>query len=311
MTHITSTISRRNLLAAGAALPLAGALGGIRPAAAASHAGAPMMTLQNTFDLGEMKVSTLLAGTRPVENPHGIFGLNVGDEEFGEVSAENFIPTDVAQFFFTPTVVQSGGNTILFDTGLNGDGITKALAQAGIAPEDVTHVVLTHMHGDHIGGLMTDGSPTFANAAYLTGQTEYDHWAGTDNEGFMNNVKPLAEKMTFLGDGDSVAPGITGMNAFGHTPGHMAYMLESGGKQLLLMADTANHYVWSLAYPEWEVRFDMDKEMAAQTRKKTFDMLAADKIPLVGYHMPFPAVGYVDTRGDGYRYVPASYQMML
>jgi glyoxylase-like metal-dependent hydrolase (beta-lactamase superfamily II) len=88
-------------------------------------------------------------------------------------------------------------------------------------------------------------------------------------------------------------------------------MIESEGKNLLLMADLANHYVWSLAHPDWEVRFDMDKAAAAATRRKVLGMLAADRVPMIGYHMPFPALGYVETRGDGFHYVPASYQMML
>nr|WP_319530606.1 hypothetical protein [uncultured Cohaesibacter sp.] len=87
-------------------------------------------------------------------------------------------------------------------------------------------------------------------------------------------------------------------------------MLDSDDKQLLLMADLANHYVWSLAYPDWEVRFDMDKEMAAKSRRKVLGMLATDRIPLIGYHMPFPAAGFVETNGDGFRYVPVSYQLM-
>ena len=118
--------------------------------------------------------------------------------------------------------------------------------------------------------------------------------------------------MTFIGDGEAVVSGITSVAAFGHTPGHMVYMLESGGKQLALMADLANHYVWSLGYPEWEVKFDMDKAKAAQARKRMFDMFTADKIPFVGYHMPFPGMGYSEARGEGgYRFVPVSYQMML
>ena len=101
------------------------------------------------------------------------------------------------------------------------------------------------------------------------------------------------------------------MAAHGHTPGHTVYMIESDGKQLLLTADLANHYVWSLAYPDWEVRFDMDKEAAAASRRKVLGMLATDKIPFVGYHMPFPATGYVETRGSGFKYVPASYQLRM
>ena len=141
---------------------------------------------------------------------------------------------------------------------------------------------------------------------------EYDHWAAAGNDTFDAKVRPLAEKMTFLGDGGSVAPGITSKAAYGHTPGHMAYVVESGNEQVLLMADAANHYVWSVAYPEWEVRFDMDKAAAAQTRKDLLGMVAADRIPLIGYHMPFPGRGYVETVEQGrFRYVPATYQQQL
>jgi glyoxylase-like metal-dependent hydrolase (beta-lactamase superfamily II) len=164
---------------------------------------------------------------------------------------------------------------------------------------------------------MEGGAPAFPNARYVIAQAEYDFWAGMDPEAngitklMTKNVKPLAEKMSFLNGGGSVASGITAVDAHGHTPGHTVYMLESGGQQLLLAADSANHYVWSLARPDWEVRFDMDKAAAAATRKSLFGMLAADKVPFVGYHMPFPAVGYVASDGEGFRYVPASYQMHL
>ena len=237
--------------------------------------------------------------------------MNVSADEFAKVSDENFIPADKAQFYFTPTVVNAGAELILFDTGLNADGITGALASGGYTPDQIDVVVLTHMHGDHIGGLMKDGAATFPNARYVTASTEFDHWNGTDNERFDGNVKPLAEQMTFIEDGGSVASGVTAMSAHGHTPGHTAYMIESDGKSVLLAADFANHYVWSLGYPDWEVRFDMDKAAAAATRRKLLGMLAAEKIPFVGYHMPFPAVGYVETRDDGFRYVPASYQLAL
>ena len=169
------------------------------------------------------------------------------------------------------------------------------------------------MHGDHIGGLMgADGvTPTFANARYVTGATEHNYWAGAANEGFDKNVKPLNDRITFLDTNGSVASGITGMDAFGHTPGHMIYQIESDGQRLAIAADTANHYVWSLQKPDWEVRFDADKPAAAATRKSVFGMIAADRIPFIGYHMPFPGIGFVEAKDDGFRYVPASYQLML
>lgn len=301
-------ITRRSALMGAAALPLVAASG--RAFAAAEMLGMASPTY-NRFTLGGFEVTAILAGTRTVPDPQTIFGMNVTPEEFAAVSAAHHIPTDRAQFFFTPTVVNTGAELILFDTGLQGPATAAAIQAAGYNPDQIDTVVITHMHGDHIGGLMTDGAPTFANARYVTGAAEFDAWDMAGNEGFENNVRPLAEQMTMLDDGGSVASGVTAMLAAGHTPGHMAYHIESNGKQLILGADFANHYVWSLAYPDWEVKFDRDKALAAQTRRKLLDMMAADQIPFIGYHMPFPAMGYVETRDTGFHYVPASYQMML
>jgi len=305
----TPYISRRHALLAAVALPFAPTLAGM------AHAGAEMKGASvpqfNRIKLGGFEVTALLAGTRTVEKPTDIFGLNADPAEFTAVSEAAFLPTDKAQFFFTPTVVNTGSELVLFDTGLNAGGITAALGAAGYTPDQIDTVVLTHMHGDHIGGLMNETTPTFANARYVTGAVEHNHWMGAANEGFDKNVRPLNDKISFLDDGGAVTGGITAMAAMGHTPGHMGYMLESDGANLMLIADLANHYVWSLAHPDWEVRFDMDKAMAAASRRKVLGMLAADRTPFIGYHMPFPALGYVETRDSGFQYVPASYQMMM
>ncbi|WP_071673039.1 MBL fold metallo-hydrolase [Nioella nitratireducens] len=300
--------SRRTMMKLSLATPFLGAL------SSAARAEAPSMGASfahhRRFTLGGFEVTTLLAGTTPRENPQGIFGTNVSEEEFAEVSAANFLSTDVSQFYFTPVVVNTGAELILFDTGLNPAGITAALTDAGYSAEQVDTVVLTHMHGDHIGGLSGEAGVTFPNARYVTGRTEFDHWAGTGNDGFEAKVRPLADSMTFLEPDQDVASGITSVQAYGHTPGHMGYHLESQGARLMLFADLANHPVWSLAHPEWEVLFDSDKEMAAASRRRVLDMLAADRIPAIGYHMPFPGIGFVETRGDGFRWVPESGQLM-
>ncbi|OZA13527.1 MAG: MBL fold metallo-hydrolase [Rhodobacterales bacterium 17-64-5] len=307
--------SRRQALAASVLLPAAAAF---LPRKAVAEASAPAMlgaasASFNRFKLGGFEVTTLLAGSSAAEAPQGVFGLNATPEEFAALSTENFIPTDRVQFFFNPTVVNTGAELVLFDTGLSAEGTLAALTAAGYTADMVTTVVLTHMHGDHIGGLMgADGvTPTFTNARYVTGAVEHNHWSGAGDAGFDAAVRPLNDKMSFLDDGGSPMSGITAMAAFGHTPGHMVYQVESEGQRLMITADTANHYVWSLQKPDWEVVFDSDKAGAAAARRAVFGQIAADRIPFIGYHMPFPGLGYVEAQDDGFRYVPVAYQMML
>lgn len=317
---MNTKLTRRTALFASAVTPFAAAgLVGAGPAVAqdtqdedsASRTPPPAVAPYRRYAIGEMTVTTLLAGTKTLPEPHGTFGLNASDGEFTALSEENFLPSDVALNGFTPVMVETDDAVVLFDTGLDAAGITAALKAAGKSPDDITHVVITHMHGDHIGGLMSDGTPTFSNAAYFTGRVEWDHWAGAGNEGFDTKVRPLEQEFTFLTGDDEVLPGIRAVEAFGHTPGMLAFWLSSGDAQLALTADTANHYVWSLQRPEWEVRFDMDKQAAIETRKKILKQIAQAKIPFIGYHMPFPGIGFLQTKDEGYRFVPASYQFDL
>lgn len=308
-TPRTAGLTRRAALGAGLALPFATAL------PASLHAAAPLrepkLQRANRFMRGAFEVHALQVMSMIRDEPQSIFGLNVPAEEFAAVAAANRIPTDRMGFSFTPTLVNAGAELVLFDTGLNPGVITAALAEAGYAPDQVDTVVITHMHPDHIGGLMGEGGPTFANARYITGRAEFDFWAAAGNEVFDKNMRPLAEKTSFVEDGGSAGSGMTAVGAPGHTPGHMAWMIESEGAPLLLMADTANHHVWSLARPDWEVRFDRDKAQAAATRRRLLGMAADDGIPVLGYHMPFPATGFIERRGDGFHWVPTTYELAL
>jgi glyoxylase-like metal-dependent hydrolase (beta-lactamase superfamily II) len=295
-----------------------------RAAYADAHAAPPVPAAFNRFNIGDFEVTVLSDGHNVRENIHTIFGVDQSEEAVNALLAENYLPAGNAQFTFAPTLVKAGQELILFDTGLGQGARAGGLGQtlpnliaSGYQPEDVTIVVLTHMHPDHINGLMEADGPAYPNARYVTGQVEYDFWSSEDRVGtpaervytaVQSLVVPLADKMTFIDAGASVVPGVTSMAAFGHTPGHMIYRLDSGGKSLVLTADTANHFVLSLQKPDWEVVFDADKAAAAQTRKNVFGMLAADRLPFIGFHMPFPSVGFVEPLGEGFRFIAETYQ---
>lgn len=322
-----TNLSRRRTLLGGAGLLAAPYV--MRHASLPVQAAAPMLGASrpnhHRFKLGEFEVTTLFDGAVQLPGPHPIFGNDQEAAPVQELAKANLLPGDRMEIGFAPVLVNTGKEVVLFDTGnasgrRGTGGTVTALKSAGYQPEQVDIVAMTHFHPDHVGGMIADGAAIYPNARYVANPQEFDFWvkkapaSGRTERGVKAtaaNVKPLAEKFTFLNDGEDVVSGITSMTAAGHTPGHTIYHLESNGKRLVLSGDFCNHYVVSLQRPDWHVVFDLDKEMAAATRRKVLGMLAAEKIPFGGYHMPFPAVGYVETHGSSFRYVPASYQLYL
>lgn len=321
------TISRRNFMVAASAA--GAALSSVGTAEAADPVTEQPAPAENPdfhrFRFGALDITTLSDGRRAGQAPEKTYAIDRDPKDVAALLEANMLPADRFVNSFTPVLVDTGKDLVLFDTGMGpgareaGQGkLIAALEASGRKADDITLVVLSHFHGDHIGGLMEDGKPAFANARYATGQKEFDFWtdparldspAKNAAELVAKNVKPLADRMTFLDDGSEVASGIHAVAAFGHTPGHLAFRVESEGKTLMLISDTANHFVITLQRPEWHVAFDMDKEMAVATRKRVFDMLATDRLPFIGYHMPFPALAYLAKEGEGYRYVPETYQI--
>jgi glyoxylase-like metal-dependent hydrolase (beta-lactamase superfamily II) len=319
-------MKRRTLFAAGIGLLAAPVILRASAFAAATGDKSKMTALPeiNQFKLGSYTITAVRDGSNVLEKPFETFGTNQDPEAVKKLLSDNFLPTDKFVNSYSPAIIDTGSDVIIVDTGFGAGGrergtgkLLDGLKAAGYSADDITVVALTHMHGDHIGGMMENGAPAFKNARYVAGQAEYDFWTdkareGTPAEGghkaVLANVVPFAEKTTFVKEGDSIVSGITAVMATGHTPGHMVFHAESDGKQLVFTGDTANHYILSLLHPEWEVRFDMDKAQAAASRKKVFDMIATDKIAFLGYHMPFPAVGFVEKEGTGYRFVPKTYQ---
>lgn len=303
---IKTHVSRRAVMMMGAALPVLMALPAV--AQTAPEKDKPMGQAK-TIKLGAFEVTTLLGGANMGQDPIATFGLNADPAEFKALAAENFIPDDRSGGSFTPTLIKTPDALVLFDTGMFPENNAAALAVAGYSPEDVTHIVLTHLHGDHIGGLMSGDVPNFPNAELILPKAENDYWAANPSDAYTAQVVPLLAKARQIAEGDEVTPGITAEAAYGHTPGHTTYLIESDGEKLLITGDSFNHYVFSVQRPAWHVRFDVDKDMGAATRTKVLARLADERIPFIGYHMPFPALGFIAPNGEGsFRFVPATYQ---
>ena len=282
----------------------------------------PMRPVAQRFGIGAFEVTTVLDGAMvrgPLSPP---FALEQPDTVIRAHAKANLLPADKFENSYTVTLVDTGRELVMFDAGLGdvrpGAGMLRdSLAAAGYRPEDVDVIAFTHMHPDHIGGLRIAGELVFPNARYVIGQQEYDAWERgvgiperrkSTRDLFLESIPPLRERTALIAPDDEVVSGITAVEAFGHSPGHLAYRIESERQGLLVWGDVTNHYAFSLQRPDWGVQFDDIPEQAIATRLRVLDMVARDGTMVAGFHMPFPAVGYVERLGPSWRWVPRTYQ---
>jgi glyoxylase-like metal-dependent hydrolase (beta-lactamase superfamily II) len=227
-------------------------------------------------------------------------------------------------------LVNTGSKLILIDTGagvLFGPTLGKLLVNmkaAGYTPEQVDEVYLTHMHSDHLGGLGTQTAMAFPNALVRASKREADHWLSQANM----DKAPAAGKDTFKNamaaldpyvkagkfktfDGDlEVSPGIRAQGGHGHTPGHTTFVVENGGKKMVVIGDLIHVAAVQFEDPAVTIGFDGDQKAAAAARKKLFDAAARDGALIGGAHLQFPGLGYLRTEGKGYRFIPVNYTQM-
>ncbi len=321
MTHLT----RRDMLGGAAAIALAGGAS-LSPLAAQSPGeGAGF----HRFKVGDVEITSILDGVRSgklTASPTRSASL----DQFQDALAADSLPRHEINSVFHPLLIRTGSRLIMIDTGNGprtlsaGTGLTaQRLAAAGVDAAQIDTVIISHFHGDHIGGLVTlDGTPAFPNAEIKVPLDEWNYWLddvnmnkaaeGSNLRNAHNNVRRVfgaipGKNLSKFEDGKEVAPGITAMATPGHTPGHTSFVLASGADKMLIQADvTSGVALVFVRHPDWFGGGDMDGPMAVATRRKLYDMLAAEKMRMTGYHLPFPAMGWLERSGDGYRFVPAA-----
>ena len=262
---------------------------------------------QDIWQAGDMRVTIIqdLPGTMSID----LFSGPASAQE-----REKYFTDGKAEAGFNVFLLRAGGKNVLFDTGLGAMRDTPGklwdgLAGLGIKPEAVDIVFLSHMHGDHIGGLIKDKKRAFPKATIMVTKPELDFWLGQAEKDAKNAnaalVKTIAtaygKNIRHFAYGDTVLPGVTALNAAGHTPGHTVFQLEADGKSLLIIGDLIHAAALQFALPDECARFDMNVPQAVADRKRFLELAAGKNIPVAGMHLPPPGIGMVEKEGKGYR----------
>jgi glyoxylase-like metal-dependent hydrolase (beta-lactamase superfamily II) len=272
----------------------------------------------HTYKVGTVEVTAIYDGIW--EKPHDpAFISNASVEETRNAMIKAGLPGDFVSIPFVVTVVKSGGKTILCDSGTGGQVQPTAgklmtnMKAAGIDPAKIDTILISHCHPDHIFGLMEKDTnkPVYPNAEIIISDAEYGFWTDPAvierlpeaRKGLARRIQavfPTWKNIRQVAGEPEVAPGIRFVSAPGHTPGHRAFHLASGGSELMISNDTAYVPALVVANPGWRGAYDQDGATAEASRRKLLDRVIADKIMICGYHFPFPGAGTIAKDGSGY-----------
>lgn len=259
------------------------------------------------FTVGALHLAALRDADFAPANNGKTFGVDVGPAEVAKVLTAAGLPTDKIPVSIDGLLVRTGGHVVVIDTGLGNpamSGLMLSLKQAGVAPDEVTDVLITHTHGDHVGGTQTAAhTPAFPKAKIHMSSKE---WAWMQSQpGSKPLAAVIAPQVVTFEPGQVVVPGITAVAIDGHTPGHVGYEIVSGQSRLLDIGDTAHSSVVSLAKPDWVMGFDSDPAVGKASRRAVLTRLAASHELIFAPHFPYPGVGRIVAAGDAFAWAPA------
>jgi glyoxylase-like metal-dependent hydrolase (beta-lactamase superfamily II) len=276
------------------------------PAAAAPAAAPRSESAAKTheFKIGELSAVALRDGYIELPNDNKTFGVGLTPDEVGAVLTAADLPTDKIQVSLQPLLVRAPDHVLLFDTGAGGlfgpttGHVREAFTEANIDQASVTDIFISHSHGDHVGGLVTDGKLAFPNATVHISKPEWDHLSGQKElAALVAAVKP---KVDAFKPGAELVPGVVkAVEIKGHTPGHSGYQITSGAESLLYVGDSMHHSILSVQKPDWLMGFDSDQAVGKASRVALISDLAASGQRVYAVHFPFPGVGKMEKRGDG------------
>jgi glyoxylase-like metal-dependent hydrolase (beta-lactamase superfamily II) len=336
MTELT----RRSVLTRAAAASAATVLTPIAtnsPAIAAAPAAGKQAPAFYRYKVGSIECTQLADGIAVFPLADG-FVKNVNKEEVSKALEAAYLPAEKMTVFFNPLVVNAGSKLVVIDTGYGPAQPNQAalpvqrppltghfhdnLAAAGIDRKSVDIVIISHFHPDHVGGLLdASGASAFPNAEISVPAPEAAFWMDDGNmsraqgpllAGFKNNrrvMDAVSKQLTRYEWNKEVAPGLTSIGTAGHTPGHTSFVVASGDSKVFIQSDVTNNPYLFVRNPGWHIVYDMDGPKAEETRRKFYDMAAAEKALIAGFHFPFPSLGHVEKDGsNNYRLVPIAWQ---
>ncbi|RXT52484.1 hydrolase [Bosea sp. Tri-44] len=280
------------------------------------------------FRVGEISATVLSDGV--IGGPPRIYASDAPEVELQEVLRRAFLPSGHLTLNLNTLLIETGGRRILLEAGAgqtmgpNGGRIFASLAASGLTATDIDMVVVSHAHPDHVGNLRTaTGEKAFPRARVFAPKADWDFFVRNDPDlsympvpedfrrrfgaAIKRSVEPVASDIELYEAGTEIVPGLTTIAAAGHTPGMVSFLVHSGADQLLLTADLAYHPIINIDRP-WRPGPDRDKDAALNARRRIFDRAAAERIPVLGFHYPFPGLGHLLRTDTGYAWVPANWQ---